>query len=327
MNLSIVIPVLNEEASLNELVRRIDDVANRTGYAMQIVFVDDGSTDRSWEIIRQLASSSATASSSPIEGIRFRRNFGKAAALTAGVEAANGDYIVTMDADLQDDPNEIPRLIEKMEAGFDVVSGWKKERHDPWHKVWPSRLFNWMVSRLTNVVLHDHNCGLKAYRKEVFQEVRIYGEMHRFIPVLAASRGWRVTELVVQHHPRQHGVSKYGFTRFFKGFLDLFTVYFLTGYQQRPQHLLGTIGLLSFGLGTALLMVLTLCWAVTRIVPGMEPIHLHERALFFYAILGLLFGVQLLSAGFLAELIVASDRPQQMPFSVSERTHARRDSN
>lgn len=184
-----------------------------------------------------------------------------------------------------------------------------------------------MVSRLTNVVLHDHNCGLKAYRKEVFQEVRIYGEMHRFIPVLAASRGWRVTELVVQHHPRQHGVSKYGFTRFFKGFLDLFTVYFLTGYQQRPQHLLGTIGLLSFGLGTALLMVLTLCWAVTRIVPGMEPIHLHERALFFYAILGLLFGVQLLSAGFLAELIVASDRPQQMPFSVSERTHARRDSN
>ncbi len=225
-----------------------------------------------------------------------------------------------MDADLQDDPDEVPKLLKKLDEGFEVVSGWKKDRHDPWHKVWPSWFFNGMVNGLTRVRLHDHNCGLKAYAREVFGEVRIYGEMHRFITVLAASRGFRVTEVPVVHHPRKHGVSKYGFTRFFKGFLDLLTVYFLTGFRQRPQHLLGFVGLLSFFTGLLGLLGLTGAWVLTRVVPGWTPIHLHERALFYYAIVGLLLGVQLLSMGFLAELIIASTRTGSSNFSIAERT-------
>ena len=179
-----------------------------------------------------------------------------------------------------------------------------------------------MVNRLTRVRLHDHNCGLKAYDRQVFGEVRIYGEMHRFIPVLAAARGFRVTEVPVIHHPRQHGVSKYGFSRFFKGFLDLLTVYFLTGFGQRPQHLLGFVGLLSFFTGFLGLMGLTGSWILTRIIPGWTPIHLHERAIFYYAMVGLLLGIQLLSMGFLAELIIASTRAGGSNFSIAERTES-----
>ncbi len=314
MKISIVIPVLNEQDSLGELADRIFSVAQEHSYECQIVFVDDGSTDQSWKKIRELAEKHAS-----ISGIRFRRNFGKAAALSAGMEAVQSEWVITMDADLQDDPREIPHLLAKMEEGFDVVSGWKKTRHDPWHKVWPSRLFNWMVSSATGVRLHDHNCGLKAYRREIFDEVKLYGEMHRFIPVLAASRGWRVSEIPVEHHPRMHGVSKYGFTRFFKGFLDLATVYFLTGYRQRPQHLLGTLGLLSLAFGLLTLTGLTVAWGASRMfLPEADHLHLHERALFYYAMLGLLLGVQLLSIGFLAELIIASHRPAHPNYSLSE---------
>ena len=221
--LSIVIPVYNEVDSLKQLYNELSQVAHDHAYELQVVFVDDGSTDGSWDQIQQIAREDAR-----VEGIRFRRNFGKAAALSAGFDAAQGDLVMTLDADLQDDPREIPRFLDQMED-HDVVSGWKKKRHDPFHKVIPSRMFNWLVSRLTGVKLHDHNCGFKCYRREIFEEVRLYGELHRFVPVLAAARGWRVGEIVVNHRPRVHGKSKYGFRRFVKGFLDLMTVYFLTG--------------------------------------------------------------------------------------------------
>jgi dolichol-phosphate mannosyltransferase len=235
--------------------------------------------------------------------------------LAAAFERAKGQRVITMDADLQDDPREIPNLLAELEAGYDVVSGWKKVRHDPWHKVLPSRVFNSMISWLTGVHLHDHNCGLKAYRREVLSEVLLYGEMHRFIPVLAAARGFRVSEIVIEHHARKHGQSKYGFERFIKGFLDLMTVYFLTGYGNRPQHLLGTTGLASFLAGGLGLLILSALWVISRLTP-MADVHLHEKAIFYYCIVALLLGVQLISMGFLAELITAQNRPTRKPFSI-----------
>src|SRR5688572_15205495 len=252
--LSIVIPVFNEAESLARLHAELDAVAREQGYDLDIVFVDDGSTDGSWRQIEQIA-----AADPRVRGIRFRRNFGKAAALSAGFDAARGERVMTLDADLQDDPREIPRFLAEMDGkGLDVVSGWKEVRHDPFHKVGPSRVFNWMVSRLTGVRLHDHNCGMKCYQREIFGEVQLYGELHRFVPVLAAARGWKVGEIPINHRPREFGKSKYGMRRFVKGFLDLLTVFFLTGYGQRPLHLLGTFGLISFllgGLGLAWLAV------------------------------------------------------------------------
>ena len=253
--LSIVIPVFNEQDSLDELLVQIETVATKHKYELDVLLIDDGSSDKSWTKIQELSKRYAWA-----RGVRLRRNFGKAAALAAGFERAQGQRVITMDADLQDDPNEIPNLLAELEAGYDVVSGWKKVRHDPWHKVLPSRVFNSMISWLTGVQLHDHNCGLKGYRREVLSEVLLYGEMHRFIPVLAASRGFRVSEIVIEHHARKHGKSKYGFERFIKGFLDLMTVYFLTGYGNRPQHLLGTTGMASFLAGGLGLMLLSFMW-------------------------------------------------------------------
>lgn len=314
MLLSIVIPVYNEEESLQELLSRIDRVANTHSYQISILMVDDGSTDGSWGVIESLA-----AQHSSVRGLKLRRNFGKAAALAAAFERVEGDFVITMDADLQDDPTEIPNLLAKLHEGYDVVSGWKQVRHDPWHKVFPSRLFNGMISWLTGVRLHDHNCGLKAYRREVLNEVHLYGEMHRFVPVLAASKGFRVAEIVIQHHPRKHGQSKYGFERFVKGFLDLLTVYFLTGYGNRPQHLLGTFGLCSFAGGSVGLLLLTALWVISRLT-SMEDVHLHSKAIFYYCIVALLLGVQLITMGFLAELITAQNRPTRLPFSISRDT-------
>ena len=210
--LSVIIPVLDEAENLPQLHRELVDVAGVEGYDLQMIFVDDGSTDGTWPVIERLA-----AEDSRVLGIRFRRNFGKAAALSAGFNAAEGDRIVTIDGDLQDDPAEIPRLLAKLDEGFDVVSGWKQVRHDPWDKVLPSRVFNWLVSKLTGVVLHDHNCGLKCFRREVMLEIRLYGELHRFVPVLAAARGFKVGEVVVQHRPRKYGRSKYGVSRIITG--------------------------------------------------------------------------------------------------------------
>jgi glycosyltransferase involved in cell wall biosynthesis len=310
--LSAVIPLFNEAESLTTLHKELVAVADAQGYDLEIIFVDDGSTDGSWTAVQRLVKLDKR-----VRGIRFRRNFGKAAALSAGFRAARGELIVTLDADLQDDPREIPRLLAVMEGDCDVVSGWKQVRHDPWHKVLPSRIFNWLVSWLTGVYLHDHNCGLKIYRREVFSEVRLYGELHRFVPVLAAARGFRVGELAITHRPRKFGHSKYGMRRFVKGFLDLLTVKFLTGFGQRPQHLLGAIGLFCFSLGVLGLGYLAGFWVVQEI-RGIDP-KLHERPAVIYSIGALLFGAQLMSIGFLAELIIAYTGRDAETYSVVER--------
>src|SRR5215204_3591178 len=270
--LSAVIPVLNEAESLAALHAELSAVAAQHGYDLEIVFVDDGSTDGSWPEIERLS-----AVDPRVRGIRFRRNFGKAAALSAGFEAARGEVVVTLDADLQDDPREIPRFLAEIDKGLDCISGWKQVRHDPWHKVGPSRVFNWLVGALTGVKLHDHNCGFKCYRREIFSEVRLYGELHRFVPVLAAARGWKVSEIVVNHRARKFGSSKYGVRRFVKGFLDLLTVYFLTGFDQRPQHLLGTLGIVSFFVGFLGLTYLAIYWLVDKLVPAWQLEDLHNR--------------------------------------------------
>jgi dolichol-phosphate mannosyltransferase len=315
--LSFVIPCYNESESLAQLHEELHRVCAEQGYRAQIVFVDDGSTDGSWETIRRLAETDEE-----IEAIRFRRNFGKAAALDAGFAAAKGEIVFTLDADLQDDPKEIPRFLEQLDAGYDVVSGWKKTRHDPWHKVIPSRFFNALVSGLTGVSLHDHNCGFKCYRREIFDEVQLYGELHRFVPVLAAARGWKVGEIVVEHRARKFGKSKYGVRRFVKGFLDLLTVYFLTSFRNRPQHLLGTIGLIAFLLGSLALVYLAGTWVVSNVFDlGWEP--LHQRPAVIYSVGLMLLGSQFLLAGFLAELMTAHFSHGSHPYSVRERLERR----
>lgn len=316
---SVVTPVLNEEDSLPELHRRLREMADKEGYDLQIVFVDDGSTDGSWRAISDLVDQDTRT-----EGIRFRRNFGKADALSAGFSAATAPIVVTIDADLQDDPSEIPNLIAQLgdgtsESGYDVASGWKMDRKDPWHKRWPSLVFNAMVSRLTGVRLHDHNCGLKAYRREALEEIRLYGELHRFVPVLAAARGFRATEVPVRHFPRQHGVSKYGVSRIAKGLLDLITVKFLTGYGERPQHVLGGAGLMGFGIGGLGLAYLAARWVVSRTVPGLEPLHLHETAALFYSLAFCLVGSQFLVIGLLGAMITSLLQQSEPGYSIAER--------
>ncbi|TWT98136.1 Undecaprenyl-phosphate 4-deoxy-4-formamido-L-arabinose transferase [Botrimarina colliarenosi] len=310
---SVVVPLLNEAPTIAELHRRLKAVAAREGYALQVVFVDDGSTDDSWKVIGGLANAEPG-----VVGVRFRRNFGKADALDAGFAAATAPIVVTMDADLQDDPDEIPTLLAKLAEGYDVVSGWKVDRKDPWHKRWPSLVFNSLASRLTFVRLHDHNCGLKAYRREALADVTLYGELHRFVPVLAAARGYRVTEVPVKHHPREHGVSKYGASRIVKGLMDLITVKFLTGYGDRPQHVLGGLGLVSFAAGSLGLFYLAIRWIVTRAVEGLEPIHLHETAALYYCLAMCLVGAQFLAVGLLGAMITASLSRDRPSYSIAE---------
>ena len=314
--LSVIIPVLDEAENLPQLLRELDRVAETESYDLQIIFVDDGSTDGTWDVICRLA-----AEDPRILGIRFRRNFGKAAALSAGFEAADGERIITMDGDLQDDPAEITKLLAKLDEGFDVVSGWKRQRHDPWHKVLPSRVFNWMVSHLTGVYLHDHNCGLKAFRREVMHEIRLYGELHRFVPVLAAAKGFRTGEVVVQHRPRKFGKSKYGVTRLSKGLLDLLTVKFLVGYGQRPQHLLGTAGLVAFLLGGLGMLYLAVRWTMTRMNEELlDDIHLHQTAALYYSLALFLIGAQFMSIGLLGEMIAAYMVRDSDTYSIAEHT-------
>jgi glycosyltransferase involved in cell wall biosynthesis len=315
--LSVVVPVYNEAESLTTLHRELAETAAANEYELDIIFVDDGSTDDSWSVIKKLA-----AKDSRVRGLRFRRNFGKAAALNAGFSNAGGELVMTLDADLQDDPHEIPRFLEAMQNNLDVVGGWKKIRHDPWHKVIPSRIFNLMVSVLTGVKLHDHNCGMKCYRREIFDEVRLYGELHRFVPVLAASRGFRVGEIVINHRPRKFGRSKYGFARYLKGFLDLLTVKFLTGFGQRPQHLLGAVGLASFAIGLLMLIYLAGYWVVSRMALGIEVVNLSSRPILLYGITLLLMGGQLMCMGFLAELFIAYQEPRMKTYSICEKTDA-----
>jgi glycosyltransferase involved in cell wall biosynthesis len=279
-----VVPVCNEAESLDALVGEIRDVAGRNDLDVEVVFVDDGSRDESWERIVSLEREDRR-----IGGIRFRRNYGKAAALMAGFATARRDVVFMMDADLQDPPEEMPRLLARLDEGYDLVSGWKQVRHDPWHKVYPSRVFNKLIGWLTGVALHDHVCGFKVMRREVAKELRIYGELHRFIAVLSAARGFRVAEIPTLHRARTRGVGKYGFTRFFKGFLDLLTVLTITRYRWRPQHVIGVAGLL---------MILA-----ALLVP---------RLTFVFA------GLMVIAIGLVAEIIVA-DRPLDGLYEVVER--------
>lgn len=312
--LSIIVPVMNEEGSLRQLWDEIVAVAETAVDKFELIFIDDGSTDTSWDVISDLISAD-----SRISGIRFRRNFGKAAALTAGMRAADGDLILMMDADLQDDPAEIPEMLKLIDAGHDVVNGWKKRRLDPWHKVYPSKVFNWLVSKLTGLVLHDHNCGLKMFRSDVAAEINIYGELHRFIPVLAFARGFKVTEMPVHHRSRQHGESKYGVRRFLRGLLDLFTVTFLISFGRRPQHALGAVGLFFFGIGMLGLGYLSMIWMLMNLTPLMAAEPIGGRPLLAYSIAATLLGGQAMSLGLLAELIVAYTSNTSDSYSISER--------
>jgi dolichol-phosphate mannosyltransferase len=298
--LSLVVPVYNERDSLAALHAEIAAVAQKHGLDLEVIFVDDGSRDGSWDVIASLA-----AADPRVRGLKFRRNFGKAAALQAGFQAARGQRAVTLDADLQDDPAEVPNFLKQLDQGLDLVSGWKKVRHDPWHKVLPSRVFNGMVSWLTGVKLHDHNCGMKAYAGPVFRELRLYGEMHRFVPVLAAARGFRVGELVIHHRPRVHGRSKYGWRRFLRGFLDLLTVKYLTTYGRRPMHLFGAWALIVAAAAAGLALVGGF-WS-----PGLSPLTS------LAVVLGVLVPLGLFLHGLQAELI-ASTRTDD-PFSIVDR--------
>lgn len=312
---SVIVPLLNESETLAELHRQLEEVCTSHGLEYELLLIDDGSTDDSWRVISELSRASRHVS-----GIRFRRNFGKAAAQMAGLRAARGDVLITMDADLQDDPAEVPRLLARLEEGFDVVNGWKQRRLDPWHKTYPSKVFNWLVGRLTGLKLHDHNCGLKAFRREVAQELRLYGELHRFIPVLAHARGYRVTELAVHHRRREHGVSKYGVGRFLRGFLDLLTVTFITGYGHRPQHLLGGIGMLFFALGAVGLVYLAVLWVLMNVLGAVEVREIGTRPLLVYSIASLLLGAQALSLGLIAELLIHRTGHEADPYSIAEQT-------
>jgi glycosyltransferase involved in cell wall biosynthesis len=305
--LSLVVPVFNEQESLAPLVDEIEAVVKTLpGWGYEVVFVDDGSTDSSWDRIRELARHEH------IRGLRFRRNFGKAAALAAGFAATRGEVVLTMDADLQDDPVEIPRFLEAIQSGKDVVSGYKQVRHDPWHKVFPSRVFNWMVSTVTGVKLHDHNCGFKAYRAAVVREVKLYGELHRYVPVLADARGFMVGELVVHHRARKFGRSKYGWKRFLKGFLDLVQVKVTTAFGWRPMHLFGTIGVLSGGLAVA---GGVLAAGLLAFVGGWAGTFFGVLLLLLAGVGGVLAG-QCWLTGLLAELHAA--KRDDVPFVVSE---------
>ena len=314
-DLSIIVPVFNEEGSLEELHRQITSVETETNQAFEIIFVDDGSKDNSWNVLKKIA----TANNN-VKCIRFRRNFGKAAALRAGAAETTSPLVITIDADLQDDPAEIPRFIEALDEDYDLISGWKKNRNDPLGKTLPSKVFNWLIGLMTGVKLHDHNCGFKLYRREIFDEVKLYGEMHRFVPVLATAKGFRVKEIPVNHRAREHGVSKYGLERLPKGFLDLLTVSFLTGYNQRPQHVIGALGLLSCFAGSLGIIYLTIYWLLRVSFEAYSTWPpLHERPLLIFSLGALLLGTQLLCMGFLAELIVNRNQESNEPYTIRER--------
>lgn len=305
-DLSVLVPVLDEEGTVEELAARLGRVLQALEVEYEILFVDDGSQDRTPE--RVLA---ARARDARVKLIRLRRNFGKAAALTAGFSRSRGDLIVTLDGDLQDEPEELPRLLEELNrGGYDLVSGWKRERKDPISKTLPSRLFNWATRRLAQVRLHDFNCGFKVYRREVLEEVPIYGELHRYIPVLASRRGFRVGEIPVRHHPRRSGRSKYGWDRFYKGLLDLITVLFITKYTRRPLHLFGAIGLASFG--TGFLIDLYLAWR------WFEGEALSNRPLLILGVLLMLLGLQILTTGLLAEMVTHRTFRRRDSYSIRE---------
>lgn len=302
---SVVIPVLDEKENVVPLTAELLEVMSGLGRPFEIIFVDDGSRDGTTELLRELASGHQD-----VGLIVFRKNFGKAAALLAGFERCRGEFVITMDGDQQDDPAEIPRLIERLEQGDDLVSGWKRKRHDPLGKVIPSRLFNIATSFIGGLRLHDYNCGLKGYRRSVIENIDLYGELHRYIPVLAHRKGFRVGELAVNHRPRTHGRSKYGVSRFSKGFLDLITVFFLTRFTRRPLHLFGAIGLLFFLAGFTINTYLSVIWLQGRTIG--------HRPLLFLGILCVIVGIQMLTTGLLGEMMANFINRRQRDYVIRE---------
>jgi glycosyltransferase involved in cell wall biosynthesis len=292
--ISVVIPLYNEEKSIEALYQKLREQLQKRDESYEIIFIDDGSTDGSFEQIAKIHQSD-----SHVSAYKFKRNFGKSAGLGLGFEKAKGDLVVTMDADLQDDPVELPRMIEKIKQGYDLVSGWKFARLDPLSKRMPSKLYNLVLRYFSKVEIHDFNCGYKIYRKEVVKNIKIYGELHRYIPVLAGLKGYRVAEIKVRHHPRKYGRSKFGTRRFFGGFFDLLTVLFLYNYGLRPMHVFGPMGLLSLGLGLAINLYLTILWFVGNRPIGNRPL----LALGFFL---LVVGFQLFLIGFIAEMLTRS---------------------
>lgn len=309
MDISIVIPLLNEEESLPSLFAWIKKVMEANDFNYEIIAVDDGSTDNSWEVIK-----AESMLCKQIKGIKFKRNYGKSAALNEGFEACSGSVVITMDADLQDSPDEIPGLYKMIkEENFDIVSGWKKKRYDPLSKTIPTKIYNGTTRFMTGIKLHDMNCGLKAYKIEVVKSIEVYGEMHRYIPVIAKGAGFKhIGEKVVEHRARQFGVTKFGLERFVNGFLDLLSIVFVTRFSKKPMHLFGSLGTLSFFIGFLILLYLS----ISKLVLNQSGIA--TRPLFFFGIMILIIGVQLFLTGFLAEL-VSRNAPDRNQYHIGEK--------
>ena len=311
MQISIVIPLLNEEESLAELYQWLTKVLMLNRFSYEIIFVDDGSTDGSWRVIMQLAEKDAQ-----VRGIRFLRNYGKSQALHAGFKAAEGEVVITMDADLQDSPDEIPALYEMItKDNYDLVSGWKKKRYDSvLAKNLPSKLFNWAARKTSGLTLHDFNCGLKAYRKDVIKNVEVSGEMHRYIPVLAKNAGFnRITEKVVQHQARKYGVTKFGMSRFINGFLDLITISFLSHFGKRPMHFFGALGVLMFFIG----FLFSAYLGIDKLFINPNGRLIADRPQFYLALTTMLIGTQFFIAGFLGEIILKTKNNEER-YKISE---------
>ncbi|MBT8230060.1 MAG: glycosyltransferase family 2 protein [Bacteroidia bacterium] len=308
MDLSVVIPLYNEEESVGELTDWICRVLNAKGLAFEIIIVDDGSTDSSWDKIKNIQTTTPE-----LKAIRFRRNYGKSAALNTGFNAVRGDVVITLDADLQDSPDELPELYDMIKKkGFDMVSGWKKKRHDPISKTIPSKFFNWMTQKLSGIKLHDFNSGIKAYNAEVTKSIEVYGEMHRYIPVIAKSAGFgNISEKVVTHYPRKFGKTKYGLERIMRGFLDLLSITFIGKFGKRPMHFFGSMGTVLSLCGFIMLLYLTI-EKIFYETPGIA-----SRPLFYLGILLIIVGVQLFIAGFLAELIIRNS-PGRNDYGIAE---------
>lgn len=312
MDLSIVVPLLNESESLPELEVWIRRVVEKENLSYEIVFVDDGSTDASWSIIQRLA-----AENPHVKALRFRRNYGKSPALNEGFKVVSGDVVITMDADLQDSPDEIPELYRMVkEEGYDLVSGWKKVRYDSkLMKNIPSKFYNWTTRKMSGIKLHDFNCGLKAYRLDLVKSIQVYGEMHRYIPMLAKVSGFsHIGEKVVHHQKRKYGTSKFGMSRFVRGYLDLLTISFISKFSNRPMYFFGVLGSLTFlvGFGIAVYLVCSRLFA--------HVYHMTDRPLFYFCLLAMVIGVQLFSTGFLAEMITSTQREKRV-YSIAEKIH------
>lgn len=314
MDISVVVPLYNEEDSLGELTERIVKVMNENSYSYEIILIDDGSTDNSWNIIEDLSSLHGS-----LKALRFRRNYGKSAALYSGFGASRGDVVITMDADLQDDPNEIPELYDMIKKeGYDLVSGWKKDRRDPAGKTIPSRFFNFTARMVTGIGLHDFNCGLKAYRKEVVKRIEVYGEMHRYIPILVKNAGYtKIGEKVVKHSKRKYGVTKFGFERFINGFLDLMSLSFVSRFGKRPMHFFGGIGTLVFILG----LISALYLGIMKIVhlrQGVRTPLVTDSPYFYLSLTAMIIGTLLFLAGFLGEMI-SRDSPTKNLYEIENK--------